>query len=67
MKIRSRVKYYFSDTMAMSGRMLRHNFRSIDTIITVVAMPIMMMLMFVYVCLAYWRTVLKAPVFSAIF
>lgn len=33
----------------MSGRVLRHTFRSIDTLITVVAMPIMMMLMFVYI------------------
>jgi ABC-2 type transport system permease protein len=49
MKITSRIKSYFSDTMVMSGRMLRHNFRSIDTIITVIAMPLMIMLMFVYV------------------
>ena len=33
----------------MSGRVLRHTFRSVDTLITVVAMPIVMMLMFVYV------------------
>jgi ABC-2 type transport system permease protein len=45
----SKIKNNLSDTMVMSGRMLRHNFRSIDTIITVVAMPIMIMLMFVYV------------------
>lgn len=43
------MKHYISDTMIMSGRMLRHNFRSIDTIITVVAMPVVMMLMTVYV------------------
>lgn len=49
MKITSRIKTYFSDTMVMSGRMLRHNFRSMDTIITVIAMPLMIMLMFVYV------------------
>lgn len=49
MKTITKVKYHLSDTMVMSGRMLRHNFRSIDTIITVVAMPIMIMLMFVYV------------------
>lgn len=35
--------------MVMSGRMLPHNVRNIDTIITVVAMPIMIILMFVYV------------------
>lgn len=49
MKLESKIKRNFNDTMVMSGRMLRHNFRSIDTVITVVAMPIMIMLMFVYV------------------
>lgn len=49
MSIISKIKNDLSDTMVMSGRMLRHNFRSIDTIITVIAMPIMIMLMFVYV------------------
>ena len=49
MKILTGIKRNFSDTAVMSGRVLRHTFRSIDTLITVVAMPIMMMLMFVYV------------------
>lgn len=49
MRMISKINNNFSDTMVMSGRMLRHNFRSVDTIITVVAMPIMIMLMFVYV------------------
>jgi ABC-2 type transport system permease protein len=49
MKTISIMKNNFSDTMVMSGRMLRHNFRSVDTIITIIAMPIMIMLMFVYV------------------
>lgn len=49
MKIISGIKHNLSDTAVMSGRVLRHTFRSIDTLITVVAMPIMMMLMFVYV------------------
>jgi len=49
MKIISGMKYNLSDTAVMSGRVLRHTFRSIDTLITVVAMPIMTMLMFVYV------------------
>lgn len=49
MKIISRIKNDFSDTMVMSGRVLRHTFRSIDTLLTVVAMPIMLMLIFVYV------------------
>lgn len=49
MKIISGIKRNFSDTAVMSGRVLRHTFRSIDTLITVVAMPIFMMLLFVYV------------------
>jgi len=49
MMIISGIKRNFSDTAVMSGRMMRHTFRSIDTLITVVAMPIMMLLLFVYV------------------
>ena len=49
MRIISGIQRNFSDTAVMSGRVMRHTFRSIDTIITVVAMPIMMMLLFVYV------------------
>lgn len=37
------------DTMVMAKRSLRHTFRSLDTIITVAAMPIAIMLLFVYV------------------
>lgn len=37
------------DTWTMAKRSLRHTVRSMDTIITVVAMPIAMLLMFVYV------------------
>jgi ABC-2 type transport system permease protein len=37
------------DTWTMAKRSLRHTIRSMDTIITVAAMPIAMMLMFVYV------------------
>lgn len=37
------------DTLTMSKRSLRHTFRSMDTIITVLVTPIVMMLMFVYV------------------
>lgn len=37
------------DTWTMAKRSLRHTVRSMDTIITVVATPIVMMLMFVYV------------------
>ena len=49
MQIITRVKNNLSDTMVMSGRCMRHAFRSMDTLITVIATPIMMMLMFVYV------------------
>jgi len=45
----SKITNQLSDTMVMSGRMMRHTFRSIDTLITVVAMPVVMMLLFVYV------------------
>jgi len=37
------------DTWVMAKRSLRHTIRSLDTIITVAAMPIAMMLLFVYV------------------
>jgi ABC-2 type transport system permease protein len=45
----ARIKNNLSDTQVMVGRRLRHSFRSVDTLITVVAMPVMIMLMFVYV------------------
>jgi ABC-2 type transport system permease protein len=37
------------DTLTLAGRMLKHNIRSADTIMTVLAMPIMILLAFVYV------------------
>jgi ABC-2 type transport system permease protein len=40
---------FFSDTLVMTGRVIRYTTRSIDTVITVLAMPIMMMLLFVYI------------------
>lgn len=43
------IKHHFSDIMVMSSRVLRHTFRSVDTLISVVVMPVMIMLMFVYV------------------
>ena len=49
MKTISRIERNLGDTVILSGRMMRHTFRSVDTLITVVAMPIMMMLVFVYV------------------
>ncbi len=45
----AQLKNNLSDTQVMIGRRLRHSFRSVDTIITVIAMPVMIMLMFVYV------------------
>ena len=42
-------KHYFSDLSVMLGRSMRHIFRSMDTIITVLITPIAMMLLFVYV------------------
>jgi ABC-2 type transport system permease protein len=38
-----------SDTVTMAGRMMKHTTRSVDTIITVVIMPVLMMLAFVYI------------------
>ncbi len=47
--MRTSIRNSLSDTMVMMERRLRHSFRSVDTIITVVAMPVVLMLMFVYV------------------
>lgn len=41
--------YILADTWTMTKRSLRHTIRSVDTIITVAAMPIALMLIFVYV------------------
>ena len=41
--------HFFSDTIVMTGRSLRHVTRSMDTIITVTIMPIAFMLLFVFV------------------
>lgn len=49
MKVISKIKSYLTDSIIMSGWVLHHTLRSIDTMITVVAMPIMIMLMFVYI------------------
>lgn len=49
MKLGEKIKRHISDTMVMCGRILRHTVRSVDTIITVVAMPVMMMLASVYI------------------
>jgi len=39
----------FSDTMTLTGRMMKHMTRSVDTLMTVVLMPIMLMLAFIYI------------------
>jgi ABC-2 type transport system permease protein len=41
--------YFFSDSVVLLGRSLRHVTRSLDTIITTAIMPIAFMLLFVYV------------------
>ncbi|WP_350276391.1 ABC transporter permease [Kribbella sp. HUAS MG21] len=41
--------HYLGDTVALTGRTLRHVTRSLDTIITTALMPVGMMLLFVYV------------------
>lgn len=41
--------YYFMDLSVMLGRSMRHHFRSMDTIITAIIMPVALMLLFVYV------------------
>ncbi|MEE9724812.1 ABC transporter permease [Listeria seeligeri] len=43
------IKEYFEDIFALAGRIIKHNIRSLDTMITVVAMPIMLMLGMVYI------------------
>ncbi|MCI1882193.1 MAG: ABC transporter permease [Sporolactobacillus sp.] len=39
----------WKDTFVLSHRVMKHNYRSPDTLITVVGMPVMMLLLFVYV------------------
>ncbi|MEH7452842.1 ABC transporter permease [Gottfriedia acidiceleris] len=41
--------HFFRDTITMSSRVMKHSLRSIDTIITTILMPIMLMLAFVYI------------------
>ncbi|MFF2448899.1 ABC transporter permease [Neobacillus sp. NPDC058068] len=42
-------KHFFSDTFTMNRRVMKHSLRSVDTIITTILMPIMLMLAFVYI------------------
>jgi ABC-2 type transport system permease protein len=41
--------YFFADTANLTGRSMRHIFRSVDTIITTAITPIALLLLFVYV------------------
>jgi ABC-2 type transport system permease protein len=43
------ITQFFGDTTVLLGRSMRHITRSLDTIITVVIMPVALMLLFVYV------------------
>lgn len=45
----SALTYAVSDTSWLTGRMLKHNIRSLDTIMTVLITPILILLAFVYV------------------
>lgn len=45
----SAIAYSVSDTATLTGRMLKHNVRSIDTVMTVLITPIMILLAFVFV------------------
>jgi len=40
---------HINDTWTLANRLIKHNLRSLDTVITVVLMPIMMLLMMVYI------------------
>lgn len=40
---------FISDTFTLAGRLIKHNLRSLDTIITVVLMPIALLLLMVYI------------------
>ncbi|GGE57201.1 ABC transporter permease [Priestia taiwanensis] len=44
-----KIKQHVSDTLTLANRIIKHNTRSIDTLITVIAMPIMMLLGIVYI------------------
>ena len=41
--------HFFADTAVLTGRSMRHVFRSVDTIITTSITPIAIMMMFVFV------------------
>jgi ABC-2 type transport system permease protein len=49
MEINSKYKNYFSDINVMLTRCMSHTFRSIDSILTIIAMPLTNMLLIVFV------------------
>lgn len=49
MNTATKLHRWFSDTTVMIGRCMTHMLRSVDTIITVIATPVMILLLFVYV------------------
>jgi ABC-2 type transport system permease protein len=44
-----KIRQDFEDTFALANRLIKHNMRSMDTLITVIAMPVMMLLGMVYI------------------
>ncbi|MDR2254350.1 MAG: hypothetical protein LBD97_10950, partial [Bifidobacteriaceae bacterium] len=43
------MKHLLADTWTLTVRMLKHNARSVDTIMTVLAMPLLILFAFVFV------------------
>jgi ABC-2 type transport system permease protein len=44
-----RVRWFVADTVVLTGRALRHQFRHVDGLITGAVLPVMLLLVFVYV------------------
>lgn len=49
MQIHTPVRWRISESFTMVGRCMRHTLRNVDTILTMVILPVSMMLLFVYV------------------
>ncbi|XID95604.1 ABC transporter permease [Paenibacillaceae bacterium WGS1546] len=49
MESHSKLNYIISDYMVMAGRCIRHITRNIDNLITVIILPVILMLLFVFV------------------
>lgn len=48
-KERKVKRRFFKDTWTLTARMLKHNIRSMDTVMTVLGMPVLILLVFVFV------------------